>query len=338
MCWALIESHWPISSFRSARTRVKNSPLCVVSLIVKGVNLWLSQQLCYYVALIESLRLGETATSVFFWRFRWPRWTVLCRACGLDLTSWGILRGILKNSARSVLHNMTNGFLSQTFGGLWKTCWDLVKVNSPCWVHAPGQEHPGASSRSCQECQWRGNESLKKMAQNDSCGINKINKINKINLYVLRTRYLPHSSSLFHDSPTPWVDRSMFPSRDILGRPCCATQIAVKTALLGGFKQTEHNYLQHAKKTDDSSGTTARAPRFHQGTQGCTGWCHTQHACLESQLCGWKNYGKLGLSDNPMQLRPAQWLSSDLTNKCDCGSSWQTVPLTVSIQCIAGIE
>lgn len=34
-------------------------------------------------------------------------------------------------------------------------------------------------------------------------------------------------------------------------------EIAVKTALLGGFKQTEHNYLQHAKKTDDSSGSTA---------------------------------------------------------------------------------
>lgn len=35
-----------------------------------------------------------------------------------------------------------------------------------------------------------------------------------------------------------------------------ALQIAVKTALLGGFKQTEHNYLQHAKKTDDCSGST----------------------------------------------------------------------------------
>lgn len=34
-------------------------------------------------------------------------------------------------------------------------------------------------------------------------------------------------------------------------------EIAVKTALLGGFKQTEHNYLQHAKKTDDCSGSTA---------------------------------------------------------------------------------
>jgi len=63
--------------------------------------------------------------------------------------------------------------------------------------------------------------------------------------------------ALFIDPMTlPWVDRSMFPLR-VLGH---AAQIAVKTALLGGFKQTEHNYLQHAKKTDDSSGSTAGAP------------------------------------------------------------------------------
>eukprot|EP00439_Symbiodinium_sp_Y106_P069732 s223_g12.t1 len=34
-------------------------------------------------------------------------------------------------------------------------------------------------------------------------------------------------------------------------------EVAVKTAIAAGFKQTEHNFLQHAKKTDDSSGSTA---------------------------------------------------------------------------------
>jgi len=32
---------------------------------------------------------------------------------------------------------------------------------------------------------------------------------------------------------------------------------ALRTALLGGFKQTEHNFLQHARKSGDCSGTTA---------------------------------------------------------------------------------
>eukprot|EP00747_Dinoflagellata_sp_TGD_P058385 gnl/TRDRNA2_/TRDRNA2_151097_c1_seq2.p1 gnl/TRDRNA2_/TRDRNA2_151097_c1~~gnl/TRDRNA2_/TRDRNA2_151097_c1_seq2.p1 ORF type:complete len:865 (-),score=290.92 gnl/TRDRNA2_/TRDRNA2_151097_c1_seq2:108-2702(-) len=34
-------------------------------------------------------------------------------------------------------------------------------------------------------------------------------------------------------------------------------EVALKAALVGGFKQTEHNFLQHAKKADDTSGTTA---------------------------------------------------------------------------------
>lgn len=34
-------------------------------------------------------------------------------------------------------------------------------------------------------------------------------------------------------------------------------EVALKTALLGGFKQTEHNWQQHAKKTGDISGSTA---------------------------------------------------------------------------------
>eukprot|EP00933_Yihiella_yeosuensis_P040835 TRINITY_DN35243_c0_g1_i1.p1 TRINITY_DN35243_c0_g1~~TRINITY_DN35243_c0_g1_i1.p1 ORF type:complete len:711 (+),score=243.48 TRINITY_DN35243_c0_g1_i1:113-2245(+) len=34
-------------------------------------------------------------------------------------------------------------------------------------------------------------------------------------------------------------------------------EVALMTALKGGFRQTEHNYLQHAKQTKDQSGTTA---------------------------------------------------------------------------------
>lgn len=34
-------------------------------------------------------------------------------------------------------------------------------------------------------------------------------------------------------------------------------ETALKTALMGGFKQTEHNFLQHAKRAGDGSGSTA---------------------------------------------------------------------------------
>jgi len=34
-------------------------------------------------------------------------------------------------------------------------------------------------------------------------------------------------------------------------------ELALRTALLGGFKQTEHNFLQHARRAGDTSGSTA---------------------------------------------------------------------------------
>lgn len=82
-----------------------------------------------------------------------------------------------------------------------------------------------------------------------------------------------------------------------------ALQIAVKTALLGGFKQTEHNYLQHAKKTDDCSGSTVWSS------------VHTPTICVKSE----------DQRQFASQPRPAQWQFLDRMSKCDFDSLWRTV-------------
>lgn len=82
-----------------------------------------------------------------------------------------------------------------------------------------------------------------------------------------------------------------------------ALQIAVKTALLGGFKQTEHNYLQHAKKTDDCSGSTVWSS-VHTPT-----------------ICG-KSKDQRQFASQP---RPAQWQFLDRMSKCGFDSLWRTV-------------